>query len=123
MYLEKDFIEKVFRTLKTLEEIEPVRHRLEQRVRAYIFVCMMAYRLLAVLQWMLKDAYRKDDSWESAFSLLQDLARVERVDVKFGHEIKTWYLNLTQETNSILKNIGFKGLFKEEVRLNGSVGV
>lgn len=123
MYLEKDFIEKVFRTLKTQEEIEPVRHRLEQRVRAYIFVCMMAYRLLAVLQWKLKEAYRKDDSWESVFSLLQDLARVERVDVKFGHEIKTWYLNLTQETNSTLKSIGFKGMFKEEVRLDGSVRV
>jgi len=59
MYLEKDFIEKVFRVLKSHEEIEPVRHRLEQRVRAYIFVCMLAYRLLAVLQWKLKSASQK----------------------------------------------------------------
>jgi len=117
MYLEKDFIEKVFRVLKSHEEIEPVRHRLEQRVRAYIFVCMLAYRLLAVLQWKLKNASKKDDSWESAYLFLQDLSRVEKVEVKFGHEIKTWYLNLTQEMNSTLKGIGKKDLFKEVVRL------
>jgi len=117
MYLEKDFIEKVFRVLKSNEEIEPVRHRLEQRVRAYIFVCMLAYRLLAVLQWKLKVASRKEDSWESAHLFLQELSRVNKVEVKFGHEIKTWYLNLTQEMNSTLKDIGKKELFKEVVRL------
>ena len=31
MYLEKDFIEKVFRCIKTDEDIKPVRHRLESR--------------------------------------------------------------------------------------------
>ncbi|MEA2076023.1 MAG: hypothetical protein U9O85_09915 [Euryarchaeota archaeon] len=38
MYLEKDFIEKVFRVLKTQEEVEPVRHRLEHRVCKGVFV-------------------------------------------------------------------------------------
>jgi len=49
--------------------------------------------------------------------ILQDLSRVEKVEVKFGHEIKTWYLNLTQEMSSTLKGIGKKDLFKEVVRL------
>lgn len=117
MYLEKDFIEKVFRTLKTHEEVEPVRHRLEHRVRAYLFVCMLAYRLIAVLQWKIDQAYGKEGSWESAYDLLQDLARVERVEVRFGNEIKTWYLNLTGSMSSALKDIGARGLFKEEVRI------
>jgi hypothetical protein len=92
-YLEKDFIEKVFRVLKTQEEVEPVRHRLEHRVRAYLFVCMLAYRLLSVLQWKLKEASGQEDSWERADTLLQALGRVERVGVTFGNETKTWYLN------------------------------
>ncbi|MDF0591482.1 hypothetical protein P0O15_09955, partial [Methanotrichaceae archaeon Mx] len=87
------------------------------RVRAYVFVCMLAYRLLAVLQWKLKVASRKEDSWESAHLFLQDLSRVNEVEVKFGHEIKTWYLNLTQKMSSTLKDIGKKELFKEAVRL------
>jgi transposase len=117
MYLEKDFIEKAFRVLKTHEEVEPVRHRLEHRVRAYLFVCMLAYRLIAALQWKIDQAYAKEDAWESAYDLLQGLARVERVEVRFGNEIKTWYLNLTGSMSSTLKDIGAGGLFKEDVRI------
>ena len=117
-YLEKDFIEKVFRVIKTQEEVQPVRHRLENRVRAYLFVCMLAYRLLAVLQWRLTQVSVKEDSWESANALLQDLSRVERVEVKFGNEIKTLYLNLSEKNSKSLKAIGMMDLFKEETRLD-----
>jgi len=117
-YLEKDFIEKVFRIIKTQEEVQPVRHRLENRVRAYLFVCMLAYRLIAVLQWRLKQASGREDSWESASELLQDLSRVERVDVRFSNEIKTLYLNLSEKTSKSLKSIGLRDLFKEETRLD-----
>ena len=116
-YLEKDFIEKVFRVIKTQEEIEPVRHRLENRVKAYIFVSLLAYRLLAVLQWRMKQASGADDSWESANDLMQDLARVEKVNVKFGNEIKTLFLNISDRTSKSLKAIGMIDLFKEETVL------
>jgi transposase len=118
VYLEKDFIEKVFRVLKTQEEVEPVRHRLEHRVRAYLFVCMLAYRLLSALQWKLKEASGREDSWERADTLLQALARVERVEVTFGNEIKTLYLNVTKAITDSLKEIGMNDLLKEETRLD-----
>ncbi|MEK9139944.1 MAG: IS1634 family transposase [Nitrospirota bacterium] len=116
-YIEKDFIEKVFRIVKTDEEVEPVRHRLEHRVRAYMFVCVLAYRLLAVLQWKLREATGKDDSWERAEDLLRRLARVERVDVGFGKEVKTWFLNLSKQDADTLSKIGMPDLLKEERRL------
>lgn len=114
-YLEKDFIEKVFRTLKTLEEIEPVRHRLETRVRAYVFVCVLAYRLLAALQCQLQLISEKNSSWERAESLLMRLGRVERVEVRLGHQMKTWFLNLSQKDRKILKKMGFSELVEEKV--------
>jgi transposase len=117
VYLEKDFIEKVFRVLKTQEEVEPVRHRLEHRVRAYLFVCMLAYRLLSTLQWKLKEASGREDSWEHADTLLQALGRVERVEVTFGNEIKTLYLNVTKAITDSLKEIDMNDLLKEETRL------
>ena len=112
-YLEKDFIEKVFRTLKTTEEIEPVRHRLEERVRAYIFVCVLAYRLLAYLQYKLALASKEHDTWEKADSLLEDLEHVERVQVKLGHQVKSWYLNLPKGAEKTLESIGMAELFTE----------
>lgn len=59
-YLEKDFIEKVFRRMKTEEELEPVRHRLEQRVRACLFVLTLAYRLWAALQWYVESRGKRE---------------------------------------------------------------
>lgn len=116
-YFEKDYIEKVFRILKTNENIEPVRHRLEHRVRAYMFVCVLAYRLLAGLRSQISNALGEERAWEKTFELLRDLSRVERVEVGFGKEIKTWYLNTTKKSNDMLKKIGFENLFKEETLL------
>ena len=42
------------RTLKGRElEIGPIHHRLEQRVRAHVFLCMLAYHL----EWHLREAW------------------------------------------------------------------
>ena len=60
-YLGKDFVEKAFRTWKSGIEVEPVRHRRERRVRAYLFVCSLAYRLEMALRWkLLEDRSRVD---------------------------------------------------------------
>ncbi len=46
--------ERAFRTLKSPEiEIRPIRHRLEQRVRAHAFLCLLAY----YLEWHLRAAW------------------------------------------------------------------
>jgi hypothetical protein len=117
-YMEKDFIEKVFRTLKTSEEVEPVRHRLERRVRAYLFLCVLAYRLLAMLQHRLGKISTREDRWERADTLLGDLARVERVQVRLGHQVKTWYLNVSGESRDVLDKIGYKKLLTETVEVD-----
>lgn len=116
-YLEKDFIEKVFRTMKTDEDIEPVRHKLESRVKAYVFVCVLAYRLLSVLQYKLKQVSNKDDTWERADTLLQALSRVERTHVKLGHQVKILYLNRTDSLHDILVKLGYSNLFKDRAEV------
>jgi hypothetical protein len=78
---------------------------------------MLAYRLISALLWKLKEASGKEDSWESADMLLQGLGRVERVEVKFGNEIRTWYLNVTKAISDSLREICMKDLLKEETRL------
>jgi transposase len=46
--------ERAFRTLKGPElELRPIHHRLEQRVRAHAFLCLLAY----YLQWHLRKAW------------------------------------------------------------------
>ena len=82
-----------------------------------MFVCVLAYRLLAALRFQIVDALGKEKSCERTFNLLRELARVERADVKFGKEVKTLYLNVSNSTRDMLKKIGMKDLLKEEIRL------
>jgi hypothetical protein len=47
-------VEQAFRSLKSLELlVRPIHHRLEQRVKAHVFVCLLAY----YVQWHLKRAW------------------------------------------------------------------
>lgn len=47
-------VEQAFRSLKSLELlVRPIHHRLENRVKAHIFVCLLAY----YVQWHLKHAW------------------------------------------------------------------
>jgi hypothetical protein len=47
-------VERAFRCLKTLDlQIRPIHHRLEERVRAHVFLCMLAY----YVEWHLRQAW------------------------------------------------------------------
>jgi transposase len=49
-------VERAFRSLKTVDlKVRPIHHRLEQRVRAHIFLCMLAY----YVEWHLREAWRE----------------------------------------------------------------
>src|SRR3990167_4954759 len=48
-------VERAFRSLKTIDlKVRPIHHRLEPRVRAHIFLCMLAY----YVEWHLREAWR-----------------------------------------------------------------
>ncbi len=49
-------VERAFRTFKSIDlRIRPIHHRLADRVRAHIFLCMLAY----YVEWYLREAWRE----------------------------------------------------------------
>ncbi|MHB8255450.1 MAG: IS1634 family transposase, partial [Acidiferrobacter sp.] len=49
-------VERAFRSLKTMDlKIRPIHHRLADRVRAHIFLCMLAY----YIEWHMRAAWRE----------------------------------------------------------------
>src|SRR5579859_7611243 len=46
-------VERAFRTLKSDLQIRPIHHRLAERVRAHIFLCMLAY----YVEWHMRQAW------------------------------------------------------------------
>jgi hypothetical protein len=54
-YKQLSTVERAFRAYKTIDlKVRPIHHRLEQRVRAHIFLCMLAY----YVQWHMIEAWR-----------------------------------------------------------------
>jgi transposase len=54
-YKQLSTVERAFRAYKTIDlKVRPIHHRLEPRVRAHIFLCMLAY----YVQWHMIEAWR-----------------------------------------------------------------
>lgn len=72
--------ERAFRSFKTVDlMVRPIRHRLEGRVRAHIFLCMLAY----YVQWHMMEAWRPllyADEDQKAKDLRDPVAPAKRSD-------------------------------------------
>lgn len=54
-YKELSRVERAFRSMKTMDlKVRPIHHRLEDRVRAHILLCMLAY----YVEWHMREAWR-----------------------------------------------------------------
>src|SRR5260370_15751279 len=52
-YKDLGAVEQAFRCIKTVDlKVRPIHHRLEPRVRAHVFLCMLAY----YLEWHMRKA-------------------------------------------------------------------
>ncbi len=73
-------VERAFRTLKSVDlRIRPIHHRLADRVRAHIFLCMLAY----YVEWHLREAWREllfADTDQAAKATRDPVAPAQRSD-------------------------------------------
>ena len=55
-YKQLSHVEQAFRSMKGIDlKVRPIYHHLEERVRAHIFLCMLAY----YVEWHMKQAWRE----------------------------------------------------------------
>lgn len=77
-YKQLSRVERAFRSLKGVDlEVRPIRHRCEPRVRAHIFLCMLAY----YVQWHMRQAWQPllfDDEDAAAKAVRDPVAPAER---------------------------------------------
>ena len=107
-------VERAFRSLKTVDlQIRPIHHRLEHRVRAHIFVCMLAYYVL----WHMLEAWRPllfgdedqhakatRDAVASATRSEAALRKVHSKTLDDGSEVQSFHTLLTL-LSGIVRNV------------------
>ncbi len=109
LYFNKDLVEKAFRSLKGITHLRPVRHWLAEWVHAHVFICYLAYLLLSLLQYRLRDT---EFTAESALLELATMYKVYLRDSKYRFKLaRVVALNKRQET--ILKTLDRKLLATE----------
>ena len=73
-------VERAFRSIKTMDlKVRPIHHHLENRVRAHIFLCMLAY----YVEWHMREAWRElmfSDEDQAAKLIRDPVAPAQRSD-------------------------------------------
>jgi len=101
-------IEKMFRDLKDFIEVAPVYHQVNRRVRAHIFVCVLALLIQKYMEKKLADAKIKISSQK----VLSKLKTIKVVINQVGKLNLKYVLTPTQELNRILRVFGIQKLPK-----------
>jgi len=100
--------ERAFRSFKTVDlMVRPIRHRLEDRVRAHIFLCMLAY----YVQWHMMEAWRPllyADEDQKAKDLRDPVAPAKRSDSAMK-KIRTKRLDDGSRVHSFRSLLGHLG--------------
>lgn len=81
-------VERAFRSLKTIDlKVRPIHHRTADRVRAHIFLCMLAY----YVEWHMREAWR-----ELMFADTDQRAKATRDPVAAAKRSKTAMLKVAR---------------------------
>lgn len=100
-YFEKDKIEKAFRILKGLLEMDKIRFWLTDKVKAHIFICYLSYLLLSLADYKLR---KINVGSINALELLEPMYKVFITDPQTKN-IFTKTVTLTKKQEQILKAI------------------
>jgi transposase len=90
-------IERVFRSMKSVLEIEPVYHRTPERITSHVHLCVLAYLLTRLTE------NRAGESWELTRERLEQIS-LSRLETDRTTVLKT--KRLTAEETSFLKRCG-----------------
>ncbi len=102
-YFDKDVIEKIFNCFKSWLEMQPVRHFDEGHIDVYIFICYLAYLVLALYKHHLGVT-----GWEGVKDSLDEMGRIRKTTLDVGGEKVDKITVLTKEQKDIFEKLGLE---------------
>lgn len=109
MYKNLKIVERAFRTIKSFIKVRPVDHHLDVRIRAHIFMCVLAYLIEKTIEHKLKSS-DVDMTAQRVFSLFRGM---EVVDTMLGDDVPILVRRVTERNDvqkRILKCLGMSGI-------------
>ena len=82
-------VEQAFRNLKTVQlEIRPVYHHTDDRIKAHVFLCMLAYYLLWHMNKELTDFYSKSEEYTNNY-VIEVMKTLQKCKLSIGDTSST----------------------------------
>lgn len=97
-------IEQSFHSLKSIEEVAPVYHWTDERVRGHVAACVLGHWLERLMERKLRDGGYS----ESVSTALRELGRVKSVEVELNEQWFRFRTEASPEVTSILKTLGYR---------------
>jgi hypothetical protein len=115
-------VEQAFRVLKDFAlEVEPIRHRREDRVRAHVFLCMLAYYVRKHMEQALAPILLTDHDPEGAKARLDSIVAPARRSVAGERKIRRQRTEEGEPARSFQTLFAdLKTLTKNEIRVQGT---
>jgi len=102
-YRDKDKAEKAFRCIKCFIKVRPIRHWIDNRVKAHIFLCILAYLLQKVLEYKLEIKKLKITAQEA----LNELSGIKMISYKIGDKFIDKVTKIDEKQKLILEKLGY----------------
>jgi len=102
-YRDKDKAEKAFRCIKCFIEVRPIRHWKDNRVKAHIFLCVLAYLLEKILEYRLELNGLKMTAEEA----LNELNGIKMISYNVGGEVIDKVTKIDEKQKLILEKLGY----------------
>jgi hypothetical protein len=101
-------VERAFRTIKGPIRVRPVRHHLDRRIRAHLYVCILAYLVERWVQLKVREGGEKGWAHLTGEQALEEVreGRLQQVGI-VGTDVRRWKLsNFTGTAETVLKKLG-----------------
>jgi transposase len=123
-YKELSFVEHAFRSMKTIDlKVRPIYHYLDDRIRAHVFLCMLAYyvewHMRPKLAPLLFDDHEREEAEATRGSIVSPAPRSAAAQAKDKTKRTDDGLPV-HSFRTLLKDLGT--LAKNQVRLDGAEG-
>ena len=111
LYKSLSVVERAFRTIKGPIKVRPVRHRLDRRIRAHLYVCLLSYLLGRWLEVKVREEGEERWAHMTAERVLDSVREgsVQEVGIR-GTKVRRWKLaKFSPEGQAVLERLGMKG--------------
>ncbi len=88
-YKELQIVENAFCEIKNFLDIRPIYHYEERRVRAHVFICVLAFLIECIIERFTKQTARK---------VINELETIKIIDLNLGKEKKHLLTDILKES-------------------------